>query len=146
MNNLTSFYNLIKDFCNDHRMINEFIMLGSADDLDGREFDYRTFIMIPSSSNVSRELSRPIYTLTFDCMILDRCINEDELSAIQSIEENIFVVGQMQDFLTQENENCYIDNVDVSNMTSEDDNITSAFFDLTVAFSRKNYNVSINNV
>lgn len=146
MTNLTSFYNLIKDFCNDHRMINEFIMLGSADDLDGREFDYRTFIMIPSNSNISRELSRPIYTLTFDCMILDRCINEDELSAIQSIEENIFVVGQMQDFLTQENENCYIDNVDVSNMTSEDDNITSAFFDLTVAFSRKNYNVSINNV
>jgi hypothetical protein len=127
-------------------MINEFIMLGSADDLDGREFDYRTFVMIPSSSNVSRELSRPIYTLTFDCIILDKCINEDELSSIQSIEENIFVVGQMQDFLTQENENCYIDNVDVSNMTSEDENITSAFFDLTVAFSRKNYNVSINNV
>lgn len=146
MTNLTSFYKLIKDFCNDHRMINEFIMLGSADDLDGREFDYRTFVMIPSSSNVSRELSRPIYTLTFDCIILDRCINEDELSAIQSIEENIFVVGQMQDFLTQENENCYIDNVDVSNMASEDENITSAFFDLTVAFSRKNYNVSINNV
>jgi len=146
MTNLTSFYKLIKDFCSDHRMINEFIMLGSADDLDGREFDYRTFVMIPSSSNVSRELSRPIYTLTFDCIILDKCINEDELSSIQSIEENIFVVGQMQDFLTQENENCYIDNVDVSNMTSEDENITSAFFDLTVAFSRKNYNVSINNV
>ena len=146
MNNLTDLYNEIKSFANGHLMVNEFIFAASEDDLQQYDFDYRTLVLIPSSSNLSRDLNSPVYTLSFSVLVLDRTIKDDSLASIQSIEENIFVVGQMQDFLTQENENCYIDNVDVSNMASEDENITSAFFDLTVAFSRKNYNVSINNV
>ena len=145
MNNLSDFYQLVKDFCTDHNMINEFLFLGSEEDLENREFNYRSVIMIPSSSNISRDLSRPIYTLSFDCAILDRCINSDELALVKSTEENLFVVGQFQDYLIQQDENCYIDDVDVMNMVSEDDNITSAMFEVTVSFSRKNYNAGIDN-
>tara|TARA_B110000977_G_C11075029_1_gene490852 strand:+ start:3062 stop:3445 length:384 start_codon:yes stop_codon:yes gene_type:complete len=126
-------------------MINEFLFLGSEDDLQNREFDYRSVIMIPSNSNVSRDLARPIYTLSFSCAILDKCINSDELALVQSTEENLFVVGQLQDYLIQQDENCYIDDVDVMNMASEDDNITSAMFDITISFARKNYNLGIDN-
>jgi len=143
MNNLSDFYHLIKEFCTDHNMINQFLFLGSEEDLQNREFNYRSVVLIPSKSNVSRNLSRPIYTLSFDCAILDRCINSDELALVKSTEENLFVVGQLQDYLIQQNENCYIEDVDVMNMITEDDNITSAMFEITVSFARNNYKKGI---
>lgn len=145
MNNLSGFYQLVKDFCDNHNMINEFLFLGSEQELENREFNYRTLVMIPSSSNISRDLSRPIYTLSFDCALLDRSIGDSEISLVKSTEENLFVVGQFQDYLIQQDENCYIDDVDVVNMLSEDENITSAMFEVTVSFARKNYNAGIDN-
>lgn len=145
MNNLSDFYQLVKDFCDSHNMINEFLFLGSEQELEDREFNYRTFVMIPSSSNISRDLSRPIYTLSFDCALLDKSIGDSEIALVKSTEENLFVVGQLQDYLIQQDENCYIDDVDVVNMISEDENITSAMFEVTMSFARKNYNVGIDN-
>ena len=145
MNNLSDFYQLIKEFCADHNMINQFLFLGSEEDLQNREFNYRSVILIPSKSNVSRDLSRPIYTLSFDAAVLDKCMSSDELAFVKSTEENLFVVGQFQDYLIQQDENCYIEDVDVMNMVSEDDNITSAMFEVRVSFARKNYNLGIDN-
>jgi len=145
MNNLLSFYDKVKEFCTTHHMINEFMLLGSAEELGSREFNYRSFIMIPSRSNISRDLSRPIYTLTFNCTILDRCQVSDEQGYVISTEENLFVVGQLQDYLIQDDENCYIDDVEVGSFYNEDENITAAYFDLTISFARKNHNVAINN-
>ncbi len=145
MNNLVSFYKTVEQFADDHNMINQFLMLGSEQDLESIVFDYRTLVLIPSSSNISRDLSRPIYTLSFDCALIDRCPTDDTLAAITSIEENIFVVGQFQDYLIQVDENCYIDEVDITRVMEDDENITTAFFNLTVSFSRKNYNVGIDN-
>ena len=96
MNNLTQFYKLLKGFCEDHNMINEFFLLGSSEDLDAREFDYRTFVMIPSASNISRDFANPVYSLTFDCVVIDKCVSQDDLASIISTEENLFVVGQTQ--------------------------------------------------
>lgn len=143
MNNLSDFYQLVKDFCDSHNMINEFLFLGSSEDLSNREFNYRSIVLIPSGSNISRDLSRPIYTLSFDAAVLDKCPSGDELSLVKSTEENLFVVGQLQDYLIQTDENCYIEDVDVLNYMSEDDNVTSAMFTLTVSFARANYNKGI---
>jgi hypothetical protein len=143
MNNLSDFYQLIKEFCTDHNMINQFLFLGSEEDLENREFNYRSVILIPSKSNVSRDLSRPIYTLSFDAAVLDKCISSDELAFVKSTEENLFVVGQLQDYLIQQDENCYIEDVDVMNISSEDENITSAMFEVTVSFARNNYKKGI---
>ena len=143
MNNLSDFYQLIKEFCADHNMINQFLFLGSEEYLQNREFNYRSVILIPSKSNVSRDLSRPIYTLSFDAAVLDKCMSSDELAFVKSTEENLFVVGQLQDYLIQQDENCYIEDVDVMNISSEDENITSAMFEVTVSFARNNYKKGI---
>lgn len=145
MNNLVNFYKTVEQFADEHNMINQFLMVGSEQDLDGVVFDYRTLVLIPSSSNISRDLSRPIYTLSFDCALIDKCSSDDQLAAITSVEENIFVIGQLQDYLIQIDENCYIDEVDITRVMEDDENITTAFFNLTVSFARKNYNVGIDN-
>ena len=51
----------------------------------------------------------------------------------------------MQDYLIQEDENCYIDDVDVETYVTEDDNVTGALFEITMTFARKNYNAGVDN-
>lgn len=143
MNNLLSFYRKMRQFAENHNMINEFMLLGSVDELSNREFDYRTLVLIPTMSNVSRDLSRPIYTLTFQVMILDKCAKEDEEGFVISTEENLFVIGQIQDYLIQYNEDCYIADVDVNSFLNSDMNITAVQSELTISFARKNYNAGV---
>ena len=143
MNNLLSFYRKMRQFAENHNMINEFMLLGSVDEMSGREFDYRTLILIPTMSNVSRDLSNPIYTLTFQLTILDKCEKDDEEGFVISTEENLFVVGQIQDYLIQYNEDCYIADVDVNSFLNSDANITAVQSELTISFARKNYKVGI---
>ena len=85
MNNLTDLYNEIKNFAESHEMVNEFIFAVSEDDLQHHNFNYRTMVMVPSSSNLSRDLNSPVYTLSFSVVLLDKSIKDDSLSSIKSI-------------------------------------------------------------
>ena len=144
MNSLTELYQEIKLFAENHFMVNEFIMAASEDELQEYEFNYRTMILIPSSSNVSRDLSSPIYTLSFVVAVLDKTINRDSLSSIKSIEENIFVIGQLQDKLLQMNIDANFEDIELMNTLLEDYNVTTAFADFNVVLPRSPYIKSIN--
>ena len=145
MNNLTQLYQQIKGFAEDHLMINEFLLINSEDELSQRELNYRSMIMLPLEANLSRELSSPIYTLDFGIIIIDKTIVEDELSYIQSTEENIFIMGQLQDYLSQQGEDVEFDDVELTSSVSDDYNITIAMTDFTVNRARKPYNRGIDN-
>lgn len=145
MNNLTQLYRQIKGFAEDHLMINEFILVSSEDELAQRELNYRAMIMLPLEANLSRELSNPVYTLDFGIIIIDKTLIEDELSYIQSTEENIFIMGQLQDYLTQQGEDVEFDDVELNSSVSEDYNITIAMTDFTVSLARRPYNRGIDN-
>ena len=41
MTNLSDFYDLVKGFANDHDMVNQFLFIGSDEELDMIEFDYK---------------------------------------------------------------------------------------------------------
>ena len=57
MNNLRGIYEAVKDFGERHEMVNEVILVKSEDELEGREFNYRTMVMMPlaSAENVNDE-------------------------------------------------------------------------------------------
>jgi len=139
MNNLTELYREIKSFADNHNMVNQFIMTASEDDLQQYDFDYRTMVMIPSSSNLSRDLNSPVYTLSFTLVVLDRTLEDDSLASIQSIEENIFVVGQLQDKLLQLGKDVVFNDIDLISSVFEDYNITTAFCDFDVVLPRNPY-------
>jgi len=143
MNNLTDLYNEIKSFANGHLMVNEFIFAASEDDLQQYDFNYRTLVLIPSSSNLSRDLNSPVYTLSFSVLILDRTIKDDSLASIQSVEENIFIIGQLQDKLMQLGRDVEFDEIELLNTPLEDYNVTTAFSDFDIVLSRKPYTRSI---
>ena len=139
MNNLTELYEEIKSFSDNHNMVNQFIMVASEDDLQQYDFEYRTLVMIPSSSNLSRDLNSPVYTLSFTLVVIDRTVLNDELASINSIEENIFVIGQLQDKLLQLNRDVVFNDIDLISSALEDYNVTTAFCDFDVVLPRNPY-------
>jgi len=61
MNNLIKIYEAVKDFGDRHEMVNEVLLVKSEDELEGREFNYRTMVIIPLEASISREDNSPVY-------------------------------------------------------------------------------------
>ena len=144
MNNLTELYNEIKTFAENHNMVNEFLFASSEDELQSKEFDYRTFVLIPSTSNVSRDLNSPIYTLSFTVILLDKVPLDNDLSSISSIEENIFVIGQLQDKMLKLGKDTSFEDIELISTIVEDYNITTAFCNFEINLPRKPFLMDIN--
>ena len=139
MNNLRGIYEAIKDFGESHRMINEVLLVKSEEELEGREFNYRTMVMMPLEANISREQNAPAYYVEFGIVILDKVPSENDEATINSVDENIFIVGQLQDHLEQSD---YF--VEFGSESIDDYNITTAIADFTFTLARKPYNRGIN--
>jgi hypothetical protein len=139
MNNLTSLYKTIKAFAEGNKMVNQFLLVGSEDELNQREFDYRTLVMMPMEANLSRELNNPVYTLEFGIFILDRVFLNDSLAQMSSTQENIHVMGQLQDYLLQQNLDVDFQDVDLDTSLGDDYNITVAMAEFSVNLSRNPY-------
>lgn len=144
MNNLTELYKQIKSFADNHKMVNEFVFVASEDELQGREFNYRTLVIIPSTSNVSRDLNSPVYTLSFTVVLLDKVPLDNDLSSILSIEENIFVIGQLQDKMLKLGRETSFEEIELISTALEDYNITTAFCDFDIVLPRKPFVMDIN--
>ena len=143
MNNFSSLYNVVKSFGQLHNMINEVVLVNSEDELDNREFNYRSMVIMPLEANISRNLNSPVYDIGFGIIIIDKVLSENDEANIQSIEENIFVIGQFQDYLETEGYDAEFGSVDLSNTKMDDYNITTAITDFTFTVARKPYNRGI---
>ena len=84
MNNLTKLYHKIKDFADGHNMVNEFFLANTEDDLNQREFNFRTLALLLLEANISRDLNSPVYTLDFGAIVIDK-IGEDDDFRINNV-------------------------------------------------------------
>lgn len=142
MKTLSDLYGEVKTFAQSHPLVNEFVLVSSEEDLETREFEFRSLVLIPSRSNISRESNRPTYEITFSVVVFDRVDRKEDMSIILSSEENIFVIGQLQDYLLQELDDSDVEfnDIDIVNAAGTDYNVTSAVCEFTVALPRSPYN------
>ena len=144
MNNLLQLYDVTSSFAERHRMISEFGVLGSEEEIGSVDFKYRSMQLVVSSSNISRELNRPTLRLNFSLIIMDKTVVDDARARLISTEENIFVIGQYQDYLLQQDNDVEFEDIEVVSINdSEDYVITVAYCDFGVNFSRKGHNNTI---
>jgi len=144
MNNLRGIYEAVKDFGERHEMVNEVILVKSEDELESREFKYRTMVLMPIEANISREQNAPAYYIDFGLVLLDKVATNNDEATINSVDENIFIIGQLQDHLQQSDYDVDFGSVDLGNESIDDYNITTAIADFTFTLSRKPYNRTIN--
>lgn len=137
-------YDLTKSFAEKHRMVNEFGVLGSEEELSTKDYEYRSMQLLVQKANISRELNSPVYQLDFSVIVIDKINPDDDRQMMLSTEENIFVVSQFQDFLLQEDNDVTFEDIEVVGVELEDHTVTTAFSNFTVRFSRKPYVNEIN--
>lgn len=145
MNSLVQLYGKVKSFAESHNLVNEFILVGSEGDIQNLELNYRSLIMMPLEANISRDLNSPVYTLEFGVMVIDKYSTGVSLSQILSAEENINVIGQLQDYLLQDGTDVDFDSVELTTGIAEDYNISVAMADFTVNIARAPYIRDIDN-
>lgn len=139
MKTLLEFYDLTKRFAESHSMINEFGVLGNEDELQGLDFEYRSMQLIVNRSNMSRQLNAPTYSMEFSLVVLDKTFDDDDRAELQSTEENLFVIGQYQDYLLQQDATVEFDEVDFVTAEGDDYNVVAAYANFTVTFDRTNH-------
>ena len=137
MNNLTELYNKVKSFADNHNMVTGFFVAQGESDIANREFDYKQLIITPQIANISREDNNPVYSIEFSVAVLDKCVARNDQSYMLSIEENLFVMGQLQDYLAQQDYTVEFQDVELSSIEAEDYNISGDVCDFTVTLSRK---------
>jgi hypothetical protein len=107
--------------------------------MNNLEFNYRTMILAPVEANITRQLNNPVYSLDFVVVILDRVSMNSDIDSVMSIEENIFVLGQLQDYLIQIGHDVEFDSIDLYSSMMDDYNVTSATASFTINIARKPY-------
>ena len=127
MNDLVTIYELFKEFGDSHGKINEFKLIGSLEDLQQVEVSHRGMYVNLDSANVSRDGNNPVYDILFNVIIIDKVALDDELGLINSNQENLFIMGQLQDYFGQNllGEERF-DEVNLQGFSADDYNITTA--------------------
>lgn len=145
MNNLYDTYNVIKEFAETHNMINEFVYARSEEELNHLEFNYRSLVVLPLEANITRQLNNPIYTLDFAVIVLDKTSRSSDYESVISIEENIFVIGQLQDYLIQQGMDVDFENIELYTAMGDDYNISSSTAEFSINIARTPYIKDIDN-
>ena len=140
MNDLITIYELFEQFGTDHSMVNEFKLLNSIDDLQNIEISHRGLYISLDNANISRDAASPIYEVDFDIVIVDRVVLDDPTALMNSNQENLFVMGQLQDYFIQnlDGEQSFQE-VSMRGFSSEDFNITSCISNATFVVGRNPY-------
>ena len=145
MNDLTTIYELFEQFGTNHSMVNEFKLLNSLEDLESIEINHRGLFISLEDANISRDSGNPVYDINFNIVIVDKVAVDDPLGLINSNQENLFVMGQLQDYFIQnlDGEQSFQE-VSMRGFSSEDYNITASVSNATFVVGRSPYLRDIN--
>lgn len=140
MNDLITIYELFEQFGTTHNMLSTFKLLNSIEDLERIEMDYRGMYIALNDANISREDSSPVYDVNFDIVIVDRTDKNDSLALINSNQENLFVMSQLQDYFIQNLDGSQsFQEVSMRGFSDDDYNITAAISSATFIVGRNPY-------
>lgn len=137
MNDLTTIYELFEQFGTNHSMVNEFKLLNTLEDLEDIEINHRGLFISLEDANISREDANPVYDVNFNIVVVDKVAVDDPLGLINSNQENLFVMGQLQDYFIQnlDGEQSFQE-VSMRGFSSEDYNITASISNATFIVGR----------
>lgn len=140
MNDLITIYELFEQFGTDHSMVNEFKLLNSIEDLQDIEISHRGLYISLDNANISRDDGSSVYEVNFDIVIVDKVPLNEPKALMNSNQENLFVMGQLQDYFIQnlDGEQSFQE-VSMRGFSAEDFNITSSISNATFIVGRNPY-------
>jgi hypothetical protein len=147
MTELKNIVKTIQGFGESHRMVNEVLIFSDEKEYENATFNYRSMHIVVDGARIPRSSGEPVYEVDISLMVVDKTIKGDKLAYIESVQENLFVLGQLQDYLQQSfsEYDFSMTEVNLTPIISEDHNISGAETTLTIRTDRGSYINEIDN-
>jgi len=134
MTTLFDFYKELRGFAEGHRMIEFFKVVGTIEEISTMNLDHRSMLISVDSTDIAHQNN--MMAVTFSLFVVDKCIADDQDSLIVSIQENLFVVGQVQEFILSLDNDVEFEEVVVAQAPETEYTSTAAVCSFTVLFDK----------
>ena len=104
MNQLTDFLSALRNFFDRHRMVESYNELSAIEQLEDLGSEYRRAVSFP----LTFEIESDMIAITYGIVIQDKVRGGDMLAYAKSNEQNIFILSQLQDYMTSIDEDVEI--------------------------------------
>lgn len=136
MNNyISTFSKDLKNFADEHRMIDSVKFISGESELDNMVFDVKTLLVSMLSANLDNEDGRPVYDVEYVIAIIDKSPN-GLYGNSSTVEENLFVMSQLQDYLQQEGWSVVFGDVDIQGNWDASGDLVATIGSATAQFGR----------
>lgn len=115
-------------------MVDFFKVVGSIEDIDFLNLDHRSMFISVESTDLAHQNN--MMGVTFNLFLVDKCISDDQDSLVISIQENLFVVGQVQDFILSLDQDVEFNEVVVAQAPETEYTSTAAICTFKVLFDK----------
>ena len=115
-------------------MIRVFKVIGSIEEVDTMNVDARSLFISVESTNISHRNNTS--KVTFALFVVDKSFSDDEDALVLSMQENIFVIGQVQDFILSIDNDVEFGEVTIAQAPSTDYNLSAAVCTFEVDFDK----------
>tara|TARA_R110002020_G_scaffold281522_1_gene497163 strand:- start:100 stop:546 length:447 start_codon:yes stop_codon:yes gene_type:complete len=141
MTDLTNIVSTIREYGESHNMINEFIFIKDEQQLENLTFNYRTLMAHVDSARIPRSEGEPSYEVDLNLFVIDKTIKDDDVAYIDSMQTNLFVLGQLEDYIQQNHFDYDFDmsDVDLAPVSSDEYNLTGAQATITMRIARNSF-------
>lgn len=134
-NYISTFSKDLKNFADSHTMVDDIKFIRSEKELNNMVFDRKTMLVSMLSANLDNEDSRPVYDVEYVIAIIDKSPN-GLYGSSSTVEENLFVVSQLQDYLQQEGWSVVFGEVDIQADWDESGELVAVLSEATAQFGR----------
>lgn len=136
MNNyISTFSKDLKDFADEHRMLDAVKFISGEAELDNMVFDRKTLLVSMLSANLDNEDGRPVYDVEYVIAIIDKSPN-GLYGNSSTVEENLFVMSQLQDYLQQEGWSVVFGDIDIQGNWDASGDLVATIGSATAQFGR----------
>jgi hypothetical protein len=134
-NYISTFSKDLKNFADSHTMVDDIKFIRGEKELNNMVFDRKTMLVSMLSANLDNEDSRPVYDVEYVIAIIDKSPN-GLYGSSATVEENLFVVSQLQDYLQQEGWSVVFGDVDIQADWDESGDLVAVLSSATAQFGR----------
>tara|TARA_R110000787_G_scaffold198074_1_gene309268 strand:- start:21098 stop:21532 length:435 start_codon:yes stop_codon:yes gene_type:complete len=134
-NYISTFSKNLKTFADAHLMVDDIQFISSEKELDNLVFDRKTIVVMMISADLNNEDGRPIYDVDYIVAVIDKGA-DGMYGKSSTIEESLFVVSQLQDYLQQVGWSAVFGTVDIQTDWDESGELVAVMAEMTAQFGR----------
>lgn len=134
-NYISTFSKNLETFADSHLMVDEISFVSSERELDNMVFNGKTMVVMMLSADLDNENGKPTYDVEYVIGIIDKGA-DGKYGKSSTIEESLFIVSQLQDYLQQLEWSAVFGTVDIQTDWDESGELVAIIASVTAQFGR----------